>query len=253
MTRYAFVGDIHSQVEPLLGVLGYCSKRSITPIFLGDVFNSKTEESDSAGVYHILREAESLLGAVVLRSNHQEVLEKYWLTPKGVRAQPKKAIYRTICEFENSTVREEEVLSWLQSLPYAVSLVCENGKEYRACHAELPGSVPFPRNPKGVYKVYSASDEEKKLMMWGKPYSLPNFQRFWWFKRRSEPWVRVSGHYHKVVVTEDSLVLDGGCGENCRSWGDLREPTLVLFDVERKTLVHFPSLGGKPFLERVML
>lgn len=253
MPRYAFVGDIHSQSEPLLGAITYCYDEGVTPIFLGDIFNSKTDQSNSLMVYEILRDAESRLGAVVLRSNHQEVLEKYWSTPKEERTQLKKAAYRTICEFEQSGVPEREILSWLESHPYAVSLVSDQGKEYRACHAELPESLPFPENPKGVHKVYSASEEQKRLMMWGKSYSLSNFQRFWWLKKRDNPWVQVCGHYHKIVATKNSLVLDAGCGESTRSWDDLREPTLVLFDVERSSLVHFPSLGGKPFEEKVLL
>jgi len=113
MKKYALIGDIHSQYRPLQQSLSYCQSEDLIPIILGDVFDSRCENSESVEVYHLLRQAQLDMGAIVLRSNHQDKLERF-MRGNNVRMSPE--LRRTLDDFIDSDVSASELLSWLESL-----------------------------------------------------------------------------------------------------------------------------------------
>lgn len=240
MRRFAFIGDVHSQSKPLEAALDYCFHQGLTPILLGDLFDSLCSVSDSAGVYNAVRDAQKSLGAIVLQSNHQFILQRL---AERKEVPLKKDLARTFADFAEAGVCIQDVYQWLEKFPYAIAFRDSRGKEYRVCHAEFPKSVEVPENYLGVWEFYDPTPEEIRLLLWGKPYSVPERDRFWWLARNETPreWVAVAGHYHKTIFKKQSLVLDAGCGGVTRSWFDKRSPELLLFDVEREECVAFPA------------
>jgi hypothetical protein len=236
MNNYALIGDLHSQVAPLVESLLYCSENNLTPIFLGDVFDSRCDSSNSVRVYRILKEAQKdFPGMQILRSNHQDKLER-WL--KGNSVKVMSELQRTIDEFALSDVPSNELLKWLESLPYGFCFRDENGKEYRCSHAFFPGWVDVPPYENTV-TIYDVPKKAKQLMMYGPSHTDHRGRVFWWNNTSERDWVRVAGHYHVVHTDEKSLVLDAGCGGKERSWFCSEPPGLVLWDTTRNDLVEF--------------
>jgi hypothetical protein len=236
---YAFIGDVHSQSEPLSKSLGYCEKHGLRPILLGDLFDTHCQTSDSAGVYHLVRKAEKILDAVILQSNHQKLLINL---AEGDKVPIRKCLSRTVMDFVKSDICVKDVAKWLKSLPYAVR-VRDNGIEYRMAHAEIPETVKFPHEP-DFWTFHDPTPEEERLLLWGKSYSLPDSKRFWWRNnKKKRDWVQVCGHYHKVVNTNRTIVLDAGCGGKSRAWYDDRPPELLLFDTSKRCIVRIPALS----------
>ena len=89
--KYAFIGDIHSQLNPLTEALQYCAEWGLTPIFLGDLFDSREDVSHSVEVYRTVRAWQDGAGAIVLRSNHQDKLER-WAKGNKVRVDRKSVV-----------------------------------------------------------------------------------------------------------------------------------------------------------------
>jgi hypothetical protein len=235
---YAFIGDVHSQSKPLRKALEYCRTRSLRPILLGDLFDTQCKVSDSFGVYTLVRRAQDDLNAVVLQSNHQKLLIRL---AEGKKVPLRKCLSATVNDFRLKGLCIQKVSQWLKTFPYAVRLR-DRGVEYRLAHAEIPSSVTFPKKP-DFWEFFNPSLEEEKLLLWGKSYSLPDSKRFWWKNKETRNWVQVAGHYHRVVNTNDSLVLDGGCGGMTRAWYDERPPKLLLYDTSRKKIVDFLALS----------
>lgn len=236
MTGFAIIGDVHSQSSPLARALQYCYERNLRPILLGDLFDSQCHISDSAEVYRLVRRVQRDLGAIVLRSNHQHFLEKW---ARGEEAPLKKDLSRTVYDFHEAGVCIKDVGRWLETFPYFVAFRDSRGLEYRLAHAEIPSTVQPPANYEGVWEFYDPTPEETSLLLWGKPYTLPERKRFWWMQKSNRDWVAVSGHYHRTVFKSRSLVLDAGCGGNTRSWFDRRPPELLLYEVERREVIGF--------------
>ena len=232
MPNYAFIGDVHSQLAPLEKAADYCIANNLCPIFLGDLFDSRCESSDSVGVYHLVKYLQATEGAIVLNSNHQDKLRRF-LSGGNVRLMPE--LQRSISEFEQSNVKAEDLLNWLNACPYGFCFRDSRGAEYRAAHAMFPSWVEVPDYRK-VHLVRSPSAKAKELMLYG-PKDRDTKKRVEWWRSESErTFVRVSGHYHEVHIDDRSLVLDGGCGGG--AW--CREPGyLPVYDVERQELVRF--------------
>jgi hypothetical protein len=236
MKGFAIIGDVHSQSLPLARALQYCYERNLRPILLGDLFDSHCGVSDSVEVYRLVRRAQRDLDAIVLRSNHQFVLER--LARK--RDVPlKKDIARTVKDFQEAGICIKKVGKWLEKFPYLVAFRDSSGREFRVAHAEIPDTISVPASYNGVWEFHTPTESEAKLLLWGKPYSLPEKERFWWLLPSDRKWVSVAGHYHKVVRKNNALVLDGGCGGVTRSWYDKRSPELLLYEVERRELIGF--------------
>lgn len=237
MSRFAIIGDVHSQSYPLRLALEHCEKNSLRPILLGDLFDSQCEVSDSTGVYQLVTSAQKELGAIVLRSNHQNLLEGL---ARKEDVSLKKDLARTVLDFQRAGICLREVGEWLESFPYMVVFRGSSGLEYRIAHAEIPDSISVPNTYQETWQFYDPSPEQLRLLLWGKPYSVPDKERFWWHSREERNWVAVAGHYHKVYNKNRALVLDAGCGGKTRSWYDKRLPELLLYVVDEKEIVSFP-------------
>jgi len=77
--NYVLIGDIHSQADKLEKALSFIHQniQNSRVIFLGDIFDSKNDYSDSHLVYKLVREAEKSLNAITIQSNHQDKLVRY--------------------------------------------------------------------------------------------------------------------------------------------------------------------------------
>lgn len=231
---------MHSQPEPLAEALEFCRIRSLTPILLGDLFDSQCSRSDSYAVYRLARKAQDSLGAIILRSNHQALLE---MLARREAIPLKKDLARTVKDFVENGVCIREVGSWLETFPYLVCLKDKLGQEYRVAHAEIPDSIQPPSDYNTLWMLHKPNQKERELLLWGKPYTVPDRERFWWLHPSSREWIGVAGHYHKVFQGNMSLILDGGCGGKSRSWKDRRLPVLMLYEVNSQTLVPFDVAG----------
>ena len=242
--KYALIGDLHSQLEPLLQALNYCLTRGLTPVILGDVFDSRCPHSDSYGVYTALRSAqETFPGMVILRSNHQDKLERYI---KGTLKAPLPELVRTLGDFESAGVSLDSLLKWLESMPYGFCFRDHAGKEYRCAHAFFPSWVEVPEYENSV-EIHELTRKASQLAMYGPSYYGDNKGRvFWWKTHSKRDWVRVAGHYHVVFEGENSLVLDGGCGGTSRSWFCDNPPELCLYEVDERSLRRFIVSVNRP-------
>jgi len=231
--NYALIGDLHSQLEPLTQVIQYCHEHNLTPVFLGDVFDSRCSTSDSVAIYDVLRFAQRNMGAVILRSNHQDKLERYLKNHSIVLSAE---LVQTLNDFAESSVSPDEVLGWLDSMPYVFCFRDSKGQEYRCSHAMVPSWLEIPEYEESV-EIHDVTKRVKQLCMYGDFHE--GERKFWWERDTKREWIRVAGHYHVVHTSDKNLVLDGGCGGHQRSWFCQEPPVLVLYDVEKKERVEF--------------
>ena len=236
MNSLALIGDVHSQVAPLRAAWRYCQDHGLTPVFLGDLFDSRTDTSDSVAVYNLVREIQAETNAVVLNSNHQDKLIRV-LRGNKVRLDLVPELARSIREFDESGVDRDELLAWLSDCPHGYVFRDSSGTEYRCAHAMFPSWVEIPEYGTD-HRVGAVGSKAKDLMLYG-PRNRETRQRVEWWRSESErTWVRVAGHYHTVHTGPQSLVLDSGCGGG--AW--VRDAgALSLWDVERRDLVAFPA------------
>lgn len=234
--NYAFIGDIHSQYDPLFQALEYCAENSLVPVFLGDVFDSRSEFSDSVEVYQLLRWAQVEMDAIILRSNHQDKLERYL---RGNNVMISAELQRTLDDFRLGNVPADELDSWLNSLPYGFCLR-QDGREYRCAHAYFPTRFQVPEY-ETTHLVMEVPRKVRQIMLYGPMNNEDRSRTFWWENPGERDWVRVAGHYHVVHQDESNLVLDGGCGGSSRSWFCQEPACLVLFDVRQQRMVEFTT------------
>lgn len=240
MRKFAFIGDVHSQIEPLRKAIAYCRRQGLTPILLGDLFDSRVENSDSVGVYNLVKGIQDEMGAIVLRSNHQSKLERY---AKGNKVFISDDLAQTLVDFTKAGVDVQEVANWLNTFPFGVVFKDSKGTEYRCAHAMFPKWLVVP-SYKDVYKVVEVTPKAKDYMLYGprvKGAKWPEQEDrvFWWEEDNDLGWVRVAGHYHTVFVSDKSLVLDGGMGGSSRERPDGHPGLLCLWDVESQKLLSF--------------
>lgn len=190
---YALIGDLHSQADKLEKALKYCDSIGATPILLGDIFDSRCEYSDSYSTYCILSDREDV---VILRSNHQDKLERYL---KGNNVTLNQGLEKTVSELQN--VDSNILLNWLESFPYIFSFK-SNNKQYNCAHAYYHSSI---------INYEELTPWQKKLALYG-PRLEGNIRRQWWMEDEEKDWCRVAGHYHTIYITDNSIVLDGHCG-----------------------------------------
>ena len=229
MKNYALIGDIHSIHSRLSQALTYCQEHDLTPIFLGDIFDSRCSISDSVSVYNLIRDAEKTLGAIVLQSNHQDKLIRYL---KGHKIALSNGLDITVNEFKNSDVDFSDLLEWLVCKPYGVVFKDKNDVEYRCAHAYFSSRIEIS-DYEDVYFVHSdvLNKKLKSVMIYG---PVNNGCRIhWWETPKKYDYVMVSGHYHKLIIEDHCLVLDGECGNE----GD--HVFLALYDVNKKLLKKF--------------
>jgi len=206
---YLLIGDIHSQGSPLAKALKYAEEASLRPIFLGDVFDSRCSNSDSVYVYNRIRLAEKELNAVVLNSNHQVRLRNYI---NSVHDNENGAVetQRTLKELTDSGVNLNEVKEWLRSCPTGFAFKDHKGRLYGCAHAYFPQKW-INQICEDPMAFYTNNEDEEKAIVWG-PYSASHRRIKWWNKNVGRKWIRCAGHYHKVVINDSSIVLDGNSG-----------------------------------------
>jgi hypothetical protein len=229
MTSYFLIGDIHSQGSLLAKALAYAKSRNLTPIFLGDLFDSRCENSETIYVYHQVRLAEKEMGAIVLNSNHQERLLNF-LHGDTEPVYYTEETWRTLAEFQESGLDLDEVIGWLSSLPLGYVFQDSRGVTYGCAHAYYPEHL-LPSHCTEKFKLWSVDSESlAQDIVWG-PHKKDGRRRWWWKEKSSRDWVRCAGHYHTVWVDEHSIVLDANCGYEAG--------LLPCYEVEAKVLVHF--------------
>lgn len=229
MKNYALIGDIHSIYSRLSQALTYCQEYDLVPIFLGDIFDSRCSVSDSVSVYNSIRDAEQTLGAVVLQSNHQDKLIRYL---KGHKVTLNNGLNTTVSEFKESNIDFNDLLEWLDSKPYGVVFKDKNDVEYRCAHAYFSSRIEVSDYDE-IELIHSEklNKKLKSVMIYG---PVNNEGRIhWWETPKRHDYVMVSGHYHKLIIEDHCLVLDGECGDE----GD--HAFLALYDVNKKLLKKF--------------
>lgn len=211
MKNYVLVGDIHSQSDKLLRAIDFIQRtiENYHIIFLGDLFDSRTEFSDSVKVFHTVF---NLKSATVLQSNHQNKLIRYL---RGNDITASHGLNRTIEEFENSTISKYDLLKWLESFPYGVVFKDKFSLEYRCSHAYFSSKLYVPKEYDNEYEINIVNRGTESKCIYG---IHKNSDRVHWWKEKSEnSWIRVAGHYHTLhmdLENTKSLVLDGECGND---------------------------------------
>ena len=229
MKNYALIGDVHSHYNRLSQALFYCREHQLTPILLGDLFDSRCFTSESVEVYKMVKEAEEVLGAVVLQSNHQNKLIRHL---KGNKVVLNHGLDRTVEAFEKSDVNPDILREWLETRPYGFCFKDKNGEEYRCAHAYFSSRIEVPEYDESFQVAHdTVSNKIRNVMIYGPVNSEGRIP--WWDSPRRHPWKMVAGHYHIVVEKDHCLVIDGQCGD------EGEDVFLALYDVNRKLLRRF--------------
>lgn len=214
MKNYVLVGDIHSQYLQLYNAFKYIQEniQDYHIIFLGDLFDSRTEYSNSLGVYELTRELQNQNKCTILQSNHQDKLIRYL---KGNQVYLNNGLDITLEDFKNSNVSNEELLEWLQSFSYGLVFKDKNNLEYRCSHAYFSSKFFVPEEYTDEFQIHVVSKQTKSKCLYG---IIQDHQRVeWWKQDSSHSWIRVAGHYHQVHIDLErtkSIVLDGECGSD---------------------------------------
>lgn len=266
-TKWAIIGDIHSQIKNLKKALDYCSINNLRPLLLGDIFDSRCPTSDSYAVYKTLLSAEKSMGAIVLQSNHQDKLIRFL---KGNNISESYGLTRTIADLhlrsDSPLVDKEELLNWLDGMPYGAVIHDSSGNQYRASHAYFSDKVSEMIDEKNMlhdkeylffyestfYDVdtlsvnFNGNNPPKKSfkrirdeMIYGPIGRIKELSYFdsprlaWWNNPTERTWTMVAGHYHLVHYDpkKKAIILDSGCGDE--------GGRLTLFDVDRKLIFSF--------------
>lgn len=230
MKNYVLVGDIHSQYQLLMEALTYIKNNieNYYIIFLGDLFDSRVECSNSLGVYETVRSLQNSNLCTIIQSNHQD---KYIRYLKGNNVFLNNGLDTTIEDFSNSSVSKEELLLWLNSFPYGIVFRDKDNLEYRCAHAYFSSKILVPTDYKDEYLLKLVSKHTKSKCLYGPVHD--NVRIEWWNEESPHSWIRVAGHYHKVHIDlskTKSLVLDAECGSD--------NGKLCIYDVNSK-LPHY--------------
>lgn len=244
MTNYVFIGDVHSQYSRLSRAVEW-AQNNVEDYHIiqgGDLFDSRCEESDSLGVYNLVKSLGDNI--TVLHSNHHLKLYKI-LTQDQNNMQNLEALQRTLIDFgfDSNEDLKTEVIDWISSLPYGVALRDNTGLEYRVCHAYWFSKLYVPHDYEGIYKIFEVSSKAKGQMLYGisrRGQDNTSERILWWEKsdyQTDEEFVRVSFHYHTVSLDLEGnsgrkhLILDGSCGDV--------DGKLIAYDVNSQQCVTF--------------
>lgn len=230
--NFALISDVHSQAHLLKLALEYCSNYNLTPLFLGDLFDSRVENSDSVSVYYQVKEQIEKKSAICIQSNHQNKLLRYI---KGNKVFVGKDLQKTLDDFEKANISLDEIYEFLNKMPYGVVFKDKNQKEYRVAHAYFSSRIDVPEY-ENFCLIYEdkLNKSTKSTMLYGPIEREERTRVEWWKNNRTRDYVLVSGHYHVTYINESSLVLDPECGSP--------EGSLGLYDVNNKILKKFHDI-----------
>lgn len=229
--NFALIGDIHSDSRKLMAALVHCSQNNLTPILLGDVFDSRISFSDSVGVYHLIKDYQNSHNLICIHSNHLDKLQRYLM---GNNVTLNNGLEKTVEDFKNSSISMDELFSFVVHLPYGVVFKSSSGVEYRCAHAYFPTSLQIPEYV-DYHLIRTVTKKDKNKFLYGPTRRPDNSRVEWWREQHQREWIRVAGHYHVIIQNNDtkSLVLDGACGS------DEVSGALCLYDVENQELLMF--------------
>lgn len=231
MKNYVLVGDVHSQYLQLVSAISYIRENieNYYIIFLGDLFDSRNDYTNSVGVYNLVRNLEAEDKCLVLQSNHQN---KYIRHLIGHNVCTNHGLDRTILDFNNSDIEVTSLCEWLEGHPYGVVFKDKDGLEYRCSHAYFSSKLFVPNDYSDLYLVHNVSKNTKRKCLYG--LISDNKRVEWWNESRDRDWIRVAGHYHHVhidLVNTKSIVLDGECGNEGGK--------LFIYNVNSKEAIEF--------------
>jgi hypothetical protein len=231
MTNFVLMGDVHSVFSRFDRAVSFIADniQDYHLVMLGDVFDSRCEESDSVAMYRAIRQLQNDGKATLIHSNHQ------WKLQRFLRGNPVKidvSLQKTLDDFAASDVSNEELMEWLASLPFAVAFKDTDDLEYRCSHAYFSSKLYVPRLYDGIYIVNEVSRQMRDKLIYGVLNSDGNRIQ-WWDQESNHDWIRCGGHYHRVAVAYNnkSIVLDSSCGDV--------DGLLTIFDVNSRTLHQF--------------
>lgn len=218
MTNYVFIGDVHSQYSKFSTAIEWVDKnlKNYHIIQGGDLFDSRCDESDSTGVYRLVKQLNDRI--TVINSNHLWKLYRVLTEPD--LAVP-EWIKRTLSDFDFNDETKSEMLEWLAQLPYGIAVKDVNDNEYRICHAYWSSKLYVPQQYQGMYKINLVSQKVKGQMLYGisrKGKDGSQERVVWWDSKRDEDFIRVSFHYHTLSIDPKGyygrkhLILDACCG-----------------------------------------
>jgi hypothetical protein len=229
--NFAIIGDVHSDSRKLKRALTYCDENKLIPLLLGDVFDSRITFSDSVGVYNLIKDYQSTNDLICLQSNHLDKLQRHL---SGNKVVINNGLEKTVEDFKNSSVSSEELLSFILKLPYGIAFKDAKNIEYRCAHAYFPSSLEIP-DYETYYLVKAVNKRDKNKFLYGPTRKEDNLRIEWWNQSQDKSWIRVAGHYHRVIDDKKtkSLLLDGSCG-SCDLNG-----FLPLYDVNQRKILKF--------------
>ena len=230
MTNFVLMGDVHSVFSRFERALSFIQNNieDYHLVMLGDVFDSRCDESDSVSIYRTIRELQEHQKVTLIQSNHQWKLQRYL---RGNNVKVDEPLQKTINDFASSDVTSQELLEWLEALPFAAAFQ-SNGVEYRCAHAYFSTKLYVPMKYENVYTIQEVSRQMRDKLIYGILDS--NRSRIeWWNESSEREWIRCAGHYHRVAISQEnrSIVLDSSCGCN--------EGTLSIFDVTNQVMHQF--------------
>ncbi len=227
--NFALISDVHSQAHLLELALEYCGKYNLTPLFLGDLFDSRVQNSDSVSVYRQVKEQIQNNSAICIQSNHQNKLLRHI---KGNNVFVGEDLEKTLNDFKRANISLEEVYEFLNDMPYGVVFKDKNQKEYRVAHAYFSSRIEVPEY-EDFCLIYEdrLNKSTKSVMLYGPIQREERARIEWWKNNKTRDYVIVSGHYHVTCINENSIVLDPECGSPGGALG--------LYDVNNKVLKKF--------------
>ena len=206
---FCFISDVHSQYNRLQRAVDYAESQNLQIIFLGDLFDSRVDYSDTIGTLNLVNRCiES--GHLCVTSNHQDKLIRYL---KGNKVVRNNGLNVTIRELEENQVDKFYLLDFLSSFPYGIVCTNSHGKQFRVAHAYFPNFLDVAKtNETQFIHGENLNRKAKNLMIYG-PTDRDNLRTFWWnSENNTRDYIKVSGHYHAVHVDDYSVVIDSGCG-----------------------------------------
>jgi len=228
MKSYLLIGDIHSQGRPLSAALKYCKRHGRIPVLLGDLFDSRCDESMTVYVWHQAKIAQETLGAIILNSNHQARLLNFLKEDFESPAHTSET-WRSLAEFSEAGINMKELEDWLCSLPDGFVFRDSKGVQYACAHAFFPAHLLDAKKEES-YTIKALDARDQELMVWG-IYDHRRRRVRWWKEEAKRSWIRVAGHYHTVYSGESSLVLDANSG--------YPDGKVAAYDVENQEVIYF--------------